>query len=155
MHKKQISIVLRTKNIINSRTIIKMSLPSKLSFCITKFNSKNKNVITKIAIIIIFLLLICINGNNNSNFFFSSGNSNIVEARSPFDGMFVNCCYYVTIRNCTGQNEVSHRCADCSKPTPYCGEGRCNVFGCNCAACRTQKLYTKIVGTATWITEHF
>ena len=28
-------------------------------------------------------------------------------------------------------------CADCTSPTPYCGYGRCNFFGCDCAGgCR-------------------
>lgn len=66
-----------------------------------------------------------------------------------------NCCYYVTIKNCSGNGDVSHLCPDCTKPTPYCGAGRCNVFGCNCDACRPQKEGTEIVGTATWLTENF
>ena len=81
--------------------------------------------------------------------------SNAVQAATPFDSMFKRCCYYVTIKNCTGNNEVAHRCPDCSKPTPYCGVGKCNIFGCNCDGCLPQKADTQIVGAATWFTENF
>lgn len=30
------------------------------------------------------------------------------------------------------------KCGDCSAPTPYCGHGPCDIFGCNCdGGCRT------------------
>ncbi|KAI2810845.1 hypothetical protein BLOT_002011 [Blomia tropicalis] len=79
--------------------------------------------------------------------------TNMVAA-NPFQSMFRKCCYYVAIRNCTGNGELSHLCPDCSKPTPFCGEGRCNVFGCNCDGCRPQQNFTEIIGTATWFNEN-
>ncbi|KAH9401949.1 hypothetical protein TYRP_016518 [Tyrophagus putrescentiae] len=87
--------------------------------------------------------------------FHPSGSTSLVASAGPFDSLFRNCCYYVTIRNCSGTNEVSHRCADCSKPTPYCGRGKCNIFGCNCDGCLGQKNGTQVIGSATWITENF
>lgn len=70
--------------------------------------------------------------------------------------MFKSCCYYVTIRNCSGNNEVRHLCPDCTKPTPFCGLNKCNIIGCNCDdGCRPQKEHTEIIGMATWITEYF
>lgn len=46
------------------------------------------------------------------------------------------CCYVPY--DCKEKNgDSSHRCADCSEATIYCGVGQCNVFGCNCdGGCR-------------------
>nr|XP_027199443.1 uncharacterized protein LOC113793589 [Dermatophagoides pteronyssinus] len=100
--------------------------------------SKNKSI-SCLVIITIFCLLFVTD----------------VDSQSFPASLFKSCCYYVTIRNCTGNNEVSHLCPDCTKPTPFCGENRCNIFGCNCDSCRPQKEHTTIVGMATWLTEHF
>ncbi|KAH9388474.1 hypothetical protein TYRP_023443 [Tyrophagus putrescentiae] len=33
--------------------------------------------------------------------------------------------------------DVEEYCGDCTLPTPYCGYGPCNIFGCNCdGGCR-------------------
>lgn len=79
----------------------------------------------------------------------------MIKIEGQFGNLFRSCCYYVTVRNCSGQNEISHRCADCTRPTPFCGLTRCNIFGCNCEACRTSKENTKVIGMASWLLENF
>ena len=45
------------------------------------------------------------------------------------------CCYVPF--DCTVAEKKTHRCADCTEATIYCGLGKCNVFGCNCdGGCR-------------------
>lgn len=66
-----------------------------------------------------------------------------------FDIVETICCHRVRIYNCSGANELQTLCPDCSKPTPYCGVTSCNLIGCNCDACRTQREYTMIDNLAS------
>lgn len=61
-----------------------------------------------------------------------------------FDISETICCHRVRIYNCSGINDLQTLCPDCSKPTPYCGVTSCNLVGCNCDACRSQREYTTI-----------
>lgn len=50
-----------------------------------------------------------------------------------------DCCYSFNYVNCPGVGgSATDKCADCSDDTPYCGYGKCNIFGCACAGgCRS------------------
>lgn len=54
------------------------------------------------------------------------------------------CCHRVRIYNCSGDDRLEILCPDCTKPTPYCGLTSCNLFGCDCGDCRSQKNHTRI-----------
>lgn len=47
-----------------------------------------------------------------------------------------DCCYCVCCWECEGEGEDQEcdfiYCDDCTGGTPYCGNGECNIFGCNC-----------------------
>uniref|UniRef100_A0A915JI74 Uncharacterized protein n=1 Tax=Romanomermis culicivorax TaxID=13658 RepID=A0A915JI74_ROMCU len=56
-------------------------------------------------------------------------------------GVHSDCCYAAC--QSSGSTFTSlfvpiNVCADCSRGTPYCGYGRCNLAGCDCDnGCRT------------------
>jgi hypothetical protein len=54
------------------------------------------------------------------------------------DSVTADCCYKVT--NCC--------CRDGTAGTPYCGVGRCNIFGCNCrGGCRQGPIGRNVTST--------
>ena len=56
------------------------------------------------------------------------------------DGDSACCLARHGIKGCGRQPGNIRLCGDCTKGTPYCGYGKCNIFGCNCdGGCRHHK----------------
>ncbi|PRW44326.1 Diedel [Chlorella sorokiniana] len=51
------------------------------------------------------------------------------------------CCFPHCVKWVNGPEGpmcLVEKCGDGTEPTPYCGYGKCNIFGCNCdGGCRT------------------